>query len=166
MWTASCSSGLQVGGVKGGVGFCCEDQGSLRLDDNLLPLLRIRLPPGGVWHVRHNGPVRRPVWEVLVTLFQHRVQVSRCVDGVDEERLVSPFAARLVRAVVVLQRPSAGLERVARDVAAIAEHFLPALRVLCHVVRVDELPVLLLVKHSIPSVAPERRDIGCWTSAK
>jgi hypothetical protein len=46
VWSASFSSRLQVGGVEGGVSSRCEDQGPLRVDNNLLPLLGVRFPPG------------------------------------------------------------------------------------------------------------------------
>ena len=152
MWSASSPCGLQVVGVEGGVASGREDQGALRVDDNLLPLLRVRLPPGGVGKVGHHGAVRRrsrSIRKVFVALLHHLVQMSGLVHGVEEEGLVSPLATRLVSTVVILQRPaSTRFERVARDVVAIAENFLPVLWVLCHVAGVEG------------SVASKRRDSG------
>ncbi len=97
-----------------------------------------------------------------MALLQHLVQMGGLVDGVEEERLASPLAARFVRTVVVLQRPASRFERVAGDVVAVAENLLSLLRVLRHVAGVDELGVLLLVEHPVPSVASERCDRCGW----
>ena len=74
VWSASGPGRLQVVGVKGAIGSGREDQGALWVDDNLLSLLRVRLPPGGVGHVGHNCQVGSRGWslrEILMALPHH-----------------------------------------------------------------------------------------------
>jgi len=76
MWSASSSGRLQVVGVEGGVSSGGEDQGALWVDNNLLPLLRIRFPPGRAGHVGHHGQVGSltwSLWEVFMALLHHLV---------------------------------------------------------------------------------------------